>query len=385
MGFVRIPALEISADMSHVVLLLPELEAGGAQRVMLMLAREFTVRGHRVDLVLMCATGALLKEIPEGVCLVDLGAWNHGFGRLGLSMSSVRRLARWVKQERPDVLMSTITGANLVALLARKLAGVSLRLVIREAVTLKNVGSVLRLRAMRWLYPQAVAVVALSPFMRDELVARIGVSSERISCIANPVDVDFIRKQAQASIDHPWLNDDRIQVVVAVGRLITQKDYGALLRAYALIPKEEGLVHLIVVGEGPERPMLERLAADLGIAERVDLVGFDANPWRWLWSADLFVLPSRWEGHPNALLEAMVLGVPVVVSEYDASVFGIFSGFQKYPHCVVNVGDPEMMSEAIMGLVGRKRYKPDDDFERVRDESLIAYEKVLFPEAVVIL
>jgi hypothetical protein len=147
--------------MSHIALLLPELEAGGAQRVMLLLAREFVARGHRVDLVLLQATGPLLDSLPDGVTLVDLGARNH-FGQMGFFFSSSFGLARWLRQERPDVLLSSITGANLAALFARKMVRASLRVVIREAVTLKNVGSTLRLGAMRWLYPQADAVIAVN-------------------------------------------------------------------------------------------------------------------------------------------------------------------------------------------------------------------------------
>lgn len=367
--------------MTRVAFLLPELEAGGAQRVMLMLAREFTVRGHRVDLVLMCAKGALLTEIPDGVRLVDLGARSYGVGQLGFTVSCVRRLARWMKQERPDVLLSTITGSNLVALIARKLTGVSLRVLIREAVTLKNVGSDLRLRAMRWLYPQADAIVALSPFMKEELVSKIGVTPDRISCIANPVDVFFIREQAKIPIDHPWLNDDQIQVMVAVGRLIPQKDFMALLRSFALLPQKSP-VRLIIVGEGPERPVLEKFAADLGIAKRVALVGYDANPWRWMKQADLFVLSSQWEGHPNVLLEAMVLGKPVVVTRYDISVYDVFSMIPECPHVVVDVGDVNALAEACQNLIGKQGCDAYVFNEVMLLKSVDAYEEVMLKQVV---
>jgi glycosyltransferase involved in cell wall biosynthesis len=311
----------------HIALLLPELEAGGAQRVMLLLAREFAARGHRVDLVLLHASGALLADVPADVRVVDLAARPLGLGQFGFSLSSVRRLAAWLRRTRPDAMLSTITGANLVAVLARRLARIPMRLAIREAVTLDNVTSPLRRRAMRWLYPQADAAIALSPVMADQLVRQLGVPPHRVRCIPNPVDALCVRERGRAPLAHPWLNDIQLKVVISAGRLIPQKDYPTLLRAFALLP-EPSSARLIIVGEGPERPRLEALAAELGIADRIHLPGFDANPWRWMARADLFVLSSRWEGHPNALLEALALGLPAVITEYDASAADLAAHFK---------------------------------------------------------
>jgi len=363
--------------MSRIALLLPDLEVGGAQRVMLLLAREFVEHGHSVDLILLSPSGPLLSDIPKGVTIVYLEARAFGLGQLGFMASSVVRLAAWIKRETPDVLLSTITGANLVALLARKVSAISVRIVIREAVTLKNTSSIFRLQAMRWLYPQADAVIALSLFMREELIAKIGISSDRIKCIANPVDVEFICKQAGTPVDHPWLNDNRLQVVISVGRLIPQKDYLTLLRAFSLLP-QKSLSRLIIVGEGPERETLEELAEDLGISDQVDLVGFDINPWRWVVRADLFVLSSRWEGHPNALLEALVLGKPVVVTNYDASVYDVLKVIPEPQRSVVNVGDENALVDAISKLVGKKGCNTDDYLSSARLESIAAYEDVIF-------
>jgi len=340
--------------MSHVALLLPDLELGGAERVMLLLAREFAARGHHVDLVLLRASGPLLTSIPEGVRLVDLAAQSHGFGQLGFSLSSVRRLAAWLKRERPDALLSTITGANFVAVLARKMAGIPLRLVIRVAGSVKFVSSALRLSAMRWLYPQADAVIALNPIMAEDLVERIGVPISRAHCIPNPLDTTFIREQGQAPITHPWLDNQQLRVVLAVGRLVPEKDYVTLLRAFALLPQNL-FAHLIIIGEGSERAVLERLSKKLGIAERVQLVGLDVNPWRWMARADLFVLSSRWEGYPNVLFEALVFGLPAVVTEYDASVNDLAA---RYNFAVVPVAEPPALAKALEAML-REGMLPD--------------------------
>ncbi|WP_018989489.1 glycosyltransferase [Aromatoleum toluclasticum] len=335
----------------HIALLLPELEAGGAQRVMLLLAREFAARGHRIDLILLQATGPLLAEIPDEVRLVDLAARAHGLGQLGFTLSSIRRLGAWLKKERPEALLSTITGANLVAILARRAAGIPLRLVIREAVTLENHTSTLRRRAMRWLYPHADAVIALTDVMAEQLVRDLAVPPAKIHCIPNPVDAARIRAQGNEPLAHPWLQAPDLKVVISAGRLIPQKDYATLLRAFALLPATLS-ARLIIVGEGPERPRLEALATELGISTRIHLPGFDANPWRWMARADLFVLSSLWEGHPNALLEALTLGIPAVVTEYDDSALSLATCGLVV---LVPPAYPGALARAIGRLVARTR------------------------------
>lgn len=329
--------------MSRIALLLPDMEMGGAQRVMLMLAREFADQGHCVELVLLSSVGPLLRDVPDTIKVVDLSARSFGLGQTGFILFSLYRLARWMKRNAPEVLLSTVTGANLVALLARKSVTVPTRVVIREAAALKNIRSVLRLKAMRWLYPQADKVIALSPVMMAELIEKIGVLPANIHCIANPVNIAFIKEQGLMPIEHPWLDNEKLKVVISVGRLIVQKDHITLLRAFSVLP-QAFFVRLIIVGEGPERAMLEQLAVELGVSDTTEFVGFDANPWRWMARADLFVLSSQSEGHPNAMFEALALDLPVIAAEYDASVRDLAG---CYGFKVVPAGKEILLAQAI--------------------------------------
>jgi len=328
--------------MSHITLLLPDLEMGGAQRVMLFLAREFVAHGHHVDLVLLSSSGPLLNDIPKTVNTVDLAVPNFGLGQLGFLISSVFYLSIWMRKKKPDVILSTITGANLVALLAQKNVS-SPRIVIREAVTLKNINNTLRLRAMRWLYPKADAVISLTNVMAEELNSKIGVSRTNIHCISNPVDTEFIHQQAKIPISQRWLNNKEFKVIISVGRLIIQKDYETLLRAFALLPRKLS-AYLIIIGEGDEKSKLEKLSVELEIDDITLFAGFDSNPWRWMAQADLFVLSSRWEGQPNALLEALALGLPAVITNYDSSAVDIQG---KSSVSVVDIGDEKMLAKKI--------------------------------------
>lgn len=328
--------------MNRIALFVPELECGGAQRVFLQLAREFLARGHRVDLVLSQARGGLMGEIPFGVRLVNLGAKQWGFGLAGLGLSSVLRLRAYLRREVPDALMSTLTGANLVAVVARGWAGVSTRLVLREAVSLRNRPGVLWRWMMRRAYPKADAVVTLSPVMRREAMELLGLNGQRVFCIPNPVDGETLRTLSQVPIEDPWFGSEGSSFVLSVGRLTPQKDYETLIRAFAGLVERSGM-RLVILGEGPERPELEILVKQLGLQGHVHMPGHEANPWRWMRRARLFVLSSRWEGNPNALLEAISLGLPVVSTEYDESARETVGDRGR----VVPVGGVKQMSSAI--------------------------------------
>ncbi|MCB1889289.1 MAG: glycosyltransferase [Rhodocyclaceae bacterium] len=321
----------------HLALLVPDLRVGGAQRVMLYLAGRFAAAGHRVD-VLAFHDGPLVAEVPDSVRWVPL--------KTAGGVQSVRHLARWLDAERPAALLSSVTGANLVAVAARALCRHRPHLVLREAVTLANVRSPLRLAAMRLLYPRADAVVALSPVMATEIQKRLGVARERIHYLPNPVDAARLAQQAREPLDHPFAAEaDRL--LVTAGRLIPQKDHATLLEAFARIDPRLG-ARLAILGDGPERSRLEARAAALGITANVCFAGFEANPWRWIRRARGFVLSSRWEGHPNALIEALALGRPAVCTGYDASAECLGSDGRVR---VVPVADPKALAEAMVALL----------------------------------
>jgi len=329
--------------VSRLALFIPELECGGAQRVMLLLAREFVARGHGVDLILAQARGSLMEEIPPAVQVVDLRAKAGWFGAFGLGLSSTVRLSRYLHAQRPYAMLSTLTGANLVAVAARRLSGVTTRLVLREAVSLKNRKGGVWQRLMASMYLHADAVVTLSPALEREMMEALSIPRRRLHCIPNPVDVAKLWSLAEAPLDDLRFESAEYPFIIAVGRLIEQKDHATLIRAFARVAAGTNL-HLVILGEGPLRHRLEQLVRQLGLGERVHMPGHDPNPWRWMRRARLFVLSSRWEGHPNALLEAMGLQLPVVVTAYDEHAKELV----RDHGCAVPVANADQLADAIM-------------------------------------
>lgn len=163
-------------------------------------------------------------------------------------------------------------------------------------------------------FPRAHAVIAPSRGVADDLARAAGIARDSIQVIYNPVISAGLAARAKDPASHPWLCDRNIPVIVGIGRLTRQKDFGTLIRAFALIRKLRRS-RLLILGEGEDREALEVLSGELGVAQDVCLPGFLRNPYAVLSRAALFVLSSRWEGLPGVLIEALACGAKVVATD----------------------------------------------------------------------
>ena len=332
-----------------IAFLLPDLRTGGAERVFITLARELASRGHDVELILASRQGELIQELDQGVGIVSLDAFQGARVSWMGGVRALFRLRSHLRSNPPDVLCSTLTGANLTALMARLRSGRRMRLVIREAVSMENVKSHARRLAMRCLYPLADRVIVLTDFMKEQMV-QLGIAKDRISVIGNPVDIENIRSRAMDRADM-HLIDTYQPFVLCVGRLVPQKDFATVIRAFARI-RDCTSLNLVILGDGPERSRLRSLAAEYDLGDRLYMPGQVTNPYPWMKHASAFVLSSRWEGYPNVLLEALCLGTPIISTEYDPSVRAILSVAEDQYVRIVPVGDPDSLSRAIIEFSG---------------------------------
>lgn len=327
----------------RIAIYLPSLTGGGAERVMVTLANGFAARGYSVDLVLATASGPYLKNVSQGVRVVDLAARRVLF--------SLPALARYLQRERPRAMLSALHHANVVAVWARQLARTSTVLVVSERNTLtaspvsaKNG----RLQSRSWLmkrtYPRADAVVAVSRGVADDLVSATGLPPEHVHVIYNPVVTDELLRLSRVPVRHPWCAPGAPPVILAAGRLTEQKDFSTLIRAYSrLRGRRSG--RLVILGEGEDRGELEALITRLGLEEDVYLPGFVDNPFAWMREARLFVLSSRWEGLPSVLIQAMACGTQVVSTDCPSGPAEILENGRWGR--LVPVGDPEALAAAI--------------------------------------
>ena len=298
-----------------VALLIPDFCGGGAEKMMLNLCDALLKGGHRVDLVVLKRRGLYEAMVPGAANVIELGA--------GRMLKGVTRLAAYLRQTRPRVLVSTMFHANICALLARRLACVDTRVVIRiennmtehirrEPAPTAAIGFAYHL--MPYIYPRADRIIAVSQGVADDLARRCRIPVNRIDTVYSPVLTPFYYKLLQEPIDDPWFAGDAPPVILSVGRLTRQKDFKTLIRAFAIVRKMRE-ARLIIIGEGEERQPLERLAADAGVGADVRLPGFLDNPYKYMRHSAVFVISSAWEGFPNVLVEAMGTGVPVVATD----------------------------------------------------------------------
>jgi glycosyltransferase involved in cell wall biosynthesis len=341
---------ELPAHDTSIALFLPNLRGGGAERVMVNLARGLAGRGCRVDLVLAKAEGPHLSKVAEDVRVVDL--------RSCRVVTSVLPLSKYLRSERPDVLVSALYHANVAALLARRLSRVSTRVIPTvhippsEDIARSNSRKTSILHTLtRWCYPWADAIVAVSRGTADDVVQTTGVPPQLVRVIY-PEVTPGIRELAKAPVEHPWFAPGEPEVILGMGRLGPQKDFPTLIKAFALLRKDHDH-RLMILGEGEQRRHLERLVHELGLAGDVSLPGFVENPFAYLARSSLFVLSSAWEAAPAVLIEALALDVPVVSTNCRTGPDEILNNGQ-YGR-LVPVGDVEALAGAMREALSEPR------------------------------
>jgi glycosyltransferase involved in cell wall biosynthesis len=352
----------VASTRAHLALYIHGLSGGGAQRRTVTLAAAFAERGHRVDLVLVNEEGPLRPQVSPRVNVLELSR----FGAPDLSTRTPRRigtllavpaLVRYLRCERPPVMLSAASHMHLGALLAHRMAGIETRLVLRASnhLSREGPGQTRPRRLSTWLarrfFPQADGLIAVSESVARDLRRAAGIPPEKITTIYNPVVSAELLERAEAPLEHPWFAAGQPPVVLGVGRLVAQKDFPTLVRAFARV-RAARPARLLILGEikkAKRHRALKELIAELGIADEVRLEGFVPNPLPYMKRSAVFALSSAWEGLPGALIEAMACGCPVVSTDCPGGSAEILQQGALGP--LVPVGDPAALADAILALL----------------------------------
>lgn len=359
----------------RVAFFLAHLRGGGAERVMATLANALAQRGVVPTLVLAEAEGDLIKALREEIPVVDLRA-----PRMFIALP---RLTAYLKRHAPDALISTLSQPNIVAILAKHWARAPTRVVVREANT-PNLefahATLLKDRIVPSLikrfYPKVDAVVAVSRGVAHAL-QQLGVPNPIV--IYNPVITDELLSLSKLPVSHPWYQASE-PVVLGVGRLELQKDFATLIRAFERVQRQRP-ANLVILGEGSQRPALQQLVQALGIAEQVDMPGYEPNPFAYMRRSAVFVLSSKFEGLPNALIQAMACGCPVVSTDCPSGPAEILDS-GRYGH-LVPVGDVDALASAILEVLdGKGKTVPPEWLQQFEESQVVEqYWRVLRGES----
>jgi glycosyltransferase involved in cell wall biosynthesis len=357
----RIVPTDVSASAvvqqarKRVLFIINSLAGGGAERVMctLLRASQGELRDSEISLLLLDREAAMY-DVPCWIEVQQLDC-RHSLIR---SICSVWRALRRAK---PDLTVSFLTRSNVASIIASVLLGIPA--VISERVNTSShlgtgAGAVVARQLVKATYPKARRIIAVSQGVADDLQASFGVRRDRMAVIANPIDLDAIRAQADSGAPVP-IEDP---YAVTMGRLVPNKNFGMLIEAFA----RAGITgKLLILGDGPERDALTQQIEALGLKGRVVMPGFSANPFPTLARADFYVSPSNAEGFPNSLLEAMSVGLPVISTNCPSGPSEVLADLAREqvkssvtfaPHGIlVAPNDPDAMAQALRAMADPAR------------------------------
>ncbi len=289
----------------RIAFVIPNLGPGGAERVASLLSNDWVGQGHAVTLLTFEEQGTepfFTLDARVAVRRLASAEISHGNAeRLSSNIGRIAKLRAALKELRPDAVVAFMTEANVLAVAAA--AGLRVPVVIseRNQPDRPGLGRVHKL-ARRLTYPFASAVVVQTEAIADWVETRFNVP---VSVVPNPVP------RAPHQAPHPA---SALPLLVSVGRLTAQKGFDLLIESFATLAAKHPDWRLTIYGEGPERGALERLIAAKGLTEKVSLPGIIKDIAGALRRAELFALASRYEGYPNALVEALAAGLPIVAT-----------------------------------------------------------------------
>lgn len=315
----------------NIVLYIHGLSGGGAERVWAVLAGALADLGHNVTLAVDFEAHEQSHHPKSSFRTIVLGG-NHA--------ATIRKLALLLRRDRPDIVMSAVAGSNLKLSIAKLLSATRVPILLtyhgfgeHKSGLIGRLGVYLLFALSRL----ADRTIAVSDGLRSHLVTHWHASPGRTRRIYNPVAT-----RAPVSLPTSLSLADRPDVIVAVGRLATEKDVPTLLHAFSLLKRRDA--RLVLLGDGPERARIEALIETLGLAGRVELAGYQKEPWAYYERAKCLAHASKEEAFGNIVVEAMTYGLPVVVT--DTIGPGEILDHGRYGR-TVPVGDAAGMAESL--------------------------------------
>ena len=325
----------------RLTLVIGSLRCGGAQRVLTTLANGWRRDGHTVTLITLqnVAEPPFFPLDPEVERFGVSRPSSHALEAVSNNVMRVWALRAAFRRSRPDVIVSFLTAVNVLVLLAA--AGRAFPVIVSERT---NPELCPLPRVWRWLrkrlYPRADAVVVqtrrAAEWFSQQIQSRVVVIPNAVARPHGP---------GRRKTGH-----HRRRTVLGVGRLGREKGFDLLVRAFAEATQSHDGWDLVMAGDGPERDALAALAASCGVADRVRLLGRQTDIRRIYTAADVFVLPSRFEGFPNALLEAMAAGLPAVAADCANGPREIIRDEQN--GLLVGTENVDALARALSRLIG---------------------------------
>ncbi|WP_447987234.1 glycosyltransferase family 4 protein [Nitrospira sp. Nam74] len=315
------------------ILVIGHMKAGGAERVMSIIANYWAAQGRHVTLITIRATSEDFYQLHPLVKRIGFGLRERHI------LQNLSRLRREIRRTRPDAVISFMPTENVLSILA--CVGLRTRNIICEHTDPRQAApDILPLRALRYLlYRRAYAVVVLSERIRSW--AETLAPKERVHVIPNPVALSLYQR-------FPPQRKRAGNTIAAIGRLNDTKGFDILISAFSQVAYEHLDWSLVIIGEGPERSKLEAMAGALTLQDRVHFPGCIQDTIGFLRTVDLFIMSSHYEGFPMTLIEAMACGLPVISTRWDGAAEIIRD---EIDGVLVTLNDPSALATAMNRLI----------------------------------
>lgn len=278
-----------------IIFILPDLETGGAERIVTTLANHLPREKFEPKMMLLRKEGGYLEFLKEDVEVIDLKTQRIRNG--------LKPILSEIRKRKPDIVFTGFGEVNAYLSMFLKLFPKT-KFIARETNVVSQHVTRKEIRFFYKFYNNFHKIICQSDDMMNDLLENFNIKKEKLVKINNPVDFDFIENKLEASIKPESFNSD-YRNIVAVGNLSARKGFDNLLKVFSHLKNEKILLHIL--GDGRDKEILHQLKTDLGL-ENVIFHGQQKNPYQYLKFADLFILSSRYEGFPNVLLEAGACG-----------------------------------------------------------------------------
>ncbi|NVN96543.1 MAG: glycosyltransferase [Bacteroidetes bacterium] len=359
-------SLENQNDKKKSLIIFTPTLSGGVGRVVSNITNGLAVLNFDVTLLVPSFDGDFSDKLSKNIK-------THSFNKKRTS-SCVFVLANFLKTNKPDAILSLSFHANCIAVISLMISGLSRKTlcIISEHINLAQSLSFLSpikrfiMKAFIYtFYRKADALLAVSSGAADSMSKYSGVDRSKISVINNPVLDENFFLSINETVNHPFLNNKNIPVMITVGRFDYQKDVGTLLVSMSYIKKDRP-IRLIICGDGPLKNEMEIKAKELNIYDDIDFMGFTKNPFPYIKKSDVFVLSSLYEGLPTVLIEALAIGVPIVSTDCPDGPREILNNGEY--GMLVQVSNPKALSQAIIETLDSKK-----DIE-IKESDILKYE-----------
>ena len=330
------------------LIVLPHLRGGGAQRVAVNLINHLD-RDISLNLFLINNDGFLINFIEKDIQIFTSKAKK--------TKNALFELKKIIDQHNYDAIFTMKDYLGFLVCITVAMTKSKPPIIYREVIhksasdscEIKN--NIIRniwYYIERFVYKKVNKIIVPSYSMKLDLKLNYKISETKIKVINNPVDIKKIIYLAKQDVDHPWFTST-VPLVIGMGRLTGQKGFYELIKAVKLVNDKNIILRLVIIGVGEEKPRLKIVVDELQLNDRVDFLGAQENPYKFIARADMFVSSSFYEGFPNALLEAMACDTVIISTDCLSGPAEIINNYEN--GILVPVGDVEKIAEEIANLI----------------------------------